>query len=89
MRNFFYFLLGILLFGLPQFAFCSTITEIWQEKYSKIDFAIIEDGYFKPLPGFEHILFGKMPRNIIKNTVLIYSGTPEYDYVVKGHVYEM
>ena len=89
MKAWLYFLLGFILVFAPALAFCGTVTEIWAEKYSKIDFAYIEDGVLKTLPGFEGALMGFMPRNIIVHKVNLLSDSHEFKLLMEGRIYEM
>lgn len=68
-RNALCFILGIVIMLAVELSFAGQVTELWKEEYTQIYFAYIEDGELKPRPGFESILAGHMPRNILKDTV--------------------
>lgn len=89
MKNMLLFLLGFVIVAVPMIAFCGTVTEVWQEKYSRIDIAFIEDDELKAIPGFESIFQGFMPRNVIKIPVKIHSDSEQYSQLLKGRIYEL
>ena len=82
------FILGfILVFG-PAFAYCGNVSEIWQEKTTKINFAYVEDGTLKPFPGFETALMGYMPRNVVIQKINCTTDSEIFKAIL-GAIYEM